>query len=29
MMNNDSELSERITGLVPVFKSARFGYMVC
>ena len=29
MVNNDSELRERISGLVPAFKSARFGYMVC
>ena len=26
MVNNDSELRERIAGLVPAFKSARFGY---
>ena len=26
MVNNDSELRERISGLVPAFKSARFGY---
>ena len=25
-MNNDSELRERISGLVPAFKSAPFGY---
>ena len=26
-MNNDSELRERISSLVPAFKSAPFGYM--